>query len=44
MLNKYGPDKKESKSGKTSLLYVLYSLLIALNSILFENLTKQHPD
>ena len=44
MLNEYGPDKKESKSGKTSLLSVLYSLLIGLNSILFENLTKQHPD
>ena len=44
MLNKYGPDKKESKSGKTLLLYVLYSLLIGLKSKLLENLTKQHPD
>lgn len=44
MLNKYGPDKKESKSDKTLLLSVLHSLLIGWNSILFENLTKQHPD
>ena len=44
MLNKYGPDKKESKIDKTSLLSVLHSLLIGLNCILFENLTKQHPD
>ena len=28
MLNKYGPDKKESKSDKTLLLSVLHSLLI----------------
>ena len=44
MLNKYGPDKKESKSDKTLLLSVLHSLLIGWNSILFENLTKQRPD
>ena len=44
MLNKYGPDKKESKSDKTLLLSVLHSLLIGWNSILFENLAKQHSD
>ena len=40
MLNKYGPDKKESKGDKTSLLSVLHSLLIGLTHSLLEILPK----